>query len=970
MARELPAPHQPHLDSAADVLALWRCDEAGGAAFTDVRGAYTTTLGTLPSATTSLFATNSLGTGARFFNGTTQFASAPGNAAAAAVLAPTANGQGYAIEAWISCAAIGAAMTILSYGGTGETQVGNTLSRFYVTAAGKLGLFSEAGAGGDSDKVANNMTALVAGTAYHVAVVVRRRASTIDIEWYVNDVLVDRTTGATVPDGGTTSPLFVIGRNSDTATEGNMFFSGTIDDIRVTKFAPSSAYIRDGYARGARNFDYTTMYASGAWETHLWVYAQFANAATADFDRGIGYLDLGAVLGHDHVLGAEWSEDVDDHGRTGSVKLRRQAFKQNLALGWNFGALADANLLRPMQRIKIEVADVPLGYGRAAAKAHRQVVFEGVITKHKWPNNELELTIVDRIKGLQIAWTKRVAALDVQFCTGADRTMEQVVQDMLDSGWKPASGYLPNDDDQGTGGITAYFPGSASGFNIEGPFSMPNRNVAQAIEDIVTQIVWRARYRFDDFRKAFRYTVYDVNRAKTWAAGDIDLTTQNALEWGDLELDEASVRNKVDIFSYLTASSTHPDGNAENTGDTPVSYASTGSDATSITLYGERYCSVTPGTARNIKEVAAANLLRDGILSDLKDPKAQGVVRTLHRFGVDIEDMVRARADSQRFPADQDFALAAFKSSVNKDQRRTELTVRDSKPIAGHRRIHDKLLGSKGWNKQHDINTFPTPSTPTLAALAEGLKVSWTMPSGKGRRRYKSTEVHASTTTGFTPSSATLVTTEYGLSCIIKNLDPAVAWFIKLIHRDEMRNVSAASAQATTTPRYLPKVPGVKATLAADQATPPTGKNVDYFTVLKTFTTEANDHTNSYDNSTGAGGGVFTAPIDGFYDVAAGLEFTYSATGTVFPWVRHYRGATVLSEMVGFSDAAAATCAGRLPPVDTTVATTAPRNCATRVWMKAGDTLKLGYQSSAAGLLVKATSNTYFIVSYYSGGRE
>jgi hypothetical protein len=168
MPRETPGPHQPHKDNATDVLALWRCDEASAVALVDARGAYTTTLGTLPPAAKTVIgeeAFTAVNQGARDFNGTTHFATAPGNAAAHDTFALTADGQGFTVEAWVDPDVDAANMIIVAYGGTGATdgtQANNTLMELALNSR-KLRLRYEHSGGTEVVVESGSVTGAAAG---------------------------------------------------------------------------------------------------------------------------------------------------------------------------------------------------------------------------------------------------------------------------------------------------------------------------------------------------------------------------------------------------------------------------------------------------------------------------------------------------------------------------------------------------------------------------------------------------------------------------------------------------------------------------------------------------------------------------------------------------------------------------------------------------------------------------------------
>jgi hypothetical protein len=97
-----------------------------------------------------------------------------------------------------------------------------------------------------------------------------------------------------------------------------------------------------------------------------------------------------------------------------------------------------------------------------------------------------------------------------------------------------------------------------------------------------------------------------------------------------------------------------------------------------------------------------------------------------------------------------------------------------------------------------------TPSTPTAVAGALSIAVGWDgLLGGTGPLfDFLLVEVHVSTSTGFTPSAATLKGTlaRGGGVLAVPGLTANTAYFTKLLARNKAQIASAASAQATATP--------------------------------------------------------------------------------------------------------------------------------------------------------------------------
>jgi hypothetical protein len=461
---------------------------------------------------------------------------------------------------------------------------------------------------------------------------------------------------------------------------------------------------------------------------------------------------------------------------------------------------------------------------------------------------------------------------------------------------------------------------------------------------------------WDDHRKEFRFTLYEPDRAKTWSSSEIDLTAGSVLGYNDLTLDSSKIRNVVDV-EYSAAIT---DGTAAAIFDNSVEAVRskrTVSDATSITKYGRRYCKVGLASTSQIDTAAEAERLANGILADLKDPKANGAAEVLHRFEVDIEDMVRVRVDGQRFSLDQDFAVVGVRHRIDAGSRRTAITIRDGKPVGGVRRWHERWLVSKGHRPGKGKSPPPQPTGLALTPIPTGLQVTWDQPVGRGAWRYRDTEIHVGPP-GFTPDASSLRARTFGKLSIIQDLIASSGPYgVKVIHRDDMRNISATSAQETETPRWMPKTPGMKAGLSSNITSGLlSGKNADFFVGAAALPVTTADHTSAY------GGGIFTAPVDGFAMVAAGIVGKFAGSQTIRPVARHYRGATLIQEIEGKTGAAGTTTSGWLP--GSGVAAAAP---SAQIYCIAGDTVTLGYEASAVPTDIVADPATYFVVRMYDG---
>jgi len=106
-----------------------------------------------------------------------------------------------------------------------------------------------------------------------------------------------------------------------------------------------------------------------------------------------------------------------------------------------------------------------------------------------------------------------------------------------------------------------------------------------------------------------------------------------------------------------------------------------------------------------------------------------------------------------------------------------------------------------------DATAPPVPSTPVVTPYLGQLRIFWDGLGSVGEAMptdFKYTEVHMSTTTGFTPSSTTLVDqlSAKGYS-VQTDLTYGTPYYVKFRSVDRSNNISAASTQATASPETV-----------------------------------------------------------------------------------------------------------------------------------------------------------------------
>ena len=404
------------LPTTSDYLFHLTCNEALSTdnLADDFSGARTMTQTGAPGLSGSA-ARNNPTTGARTFNGTTQYAGRAASDSDHTVL------QGeYGFAFW--CYRENATSVVLEYGewSSPETQATNIQMSARVFN-GSLSLQWERGAGASFDSGA--LVSIPLNVWCHVGVAVRVDAGEPgfrQFEGFLNGERVSRTWGGFLPPDGGTSSRWIVGASRDRGTAvgtPGQFFQGGLDDIIVTRWAPDEAWFRAQYARGARDWSKrVTSHTS----THVRVLVDTMTSSStsrtgADFAH-LGKVDLDwvdltsiAVGGSseriDFLAGpVEWGESIDDLVATARFSLNRawrfynaspfvkdDAFDEHNPL-----ANGATHLLRPMRRVRIETAIGPANMRRDNVPSWAwEVQFDGFIRAIDVTQDEVTVTCAD-----------------------------------------------------------------------------------------------------------------------------------------------------------------------------------------------------------------------------------------------------------------------------------------------------------------------------------------------------------------------------------------------------------------------------------------------------------------------------------------------------------------------------------------------------------------------------------------------
>ncbi len=934
MTLELPkAKSKMRTLAAADVIAHWKMEETSGTAIVDATGASNLTGTSSADIVAGPFygATNNKG---RAFAATSSASGASSAGQKTALL-----GDRVTCTVWFRPNAFAGLGTLIGHLAAGETQVTNALMQMSTTTSGEMRWIWERGLGVNKTQTTTGL-GLVVGQLHMLTV--RRRppvsgtANKCDVDLFKDGLLFQTWANEDLPDGGG-SGAWVTGATAG----GGEAFDGTIYEVRVDAVALSDEGIRESYSRGVRDWDMQRLIDSGEYAVHT-------RALVRD-TSGV-WRDQSDLYDVNFIDGFEDGADIDSDGANGKLMLRRRSGFLSLA---PFMLASRINLADPAgqlldisRRVKIEEAYVPRGGSRAVvADVHWQLVFDGFARVVDSTDESLTLTLSGLERALQIAWCqpdRSPVGADVDFRYALTPTSIETVIASILSDHRPTSiggtieGYLGGVD------VTLWTPTSPLFVvdNSSGGFPVTStKSVFQALTDLVGPTIgWFLRFAFDEARQEFRLALLDPGRSKTWSSTtDRALSKASIRKWRKLEINDDTIRNDVEVeYGNVVVAG----GNQDNVG---VNLRKTVrvENSASVTQWGRRYCRVGLASASQISDLTQATLLANNILGDLSSPYADIEIEVLPRRDIGLGDIVRIAGDDLRVSAglNLDVAVVGVRHTRRRNERVTVLTGRAAKPSGRRRWWFDVIYikGSKG------LSPLSTPSSPALSAIAGGVLVGWTYPANYGNKKYLETEIHVSTTPGFTPSAATCLSVVRGMSSAVVELDPKSAQYVKILHRDEMANVSAPSPQSSLTPRFLPKAPYVNAVR--------TGTNQDLTTTpgVVVFNGKNGDPFGNYNSATGLWTQTKTGPVW----IDAGVRFDSNAK----PGATMQLGVDVNGTVV--RSGAVATCN----------AGAAPNRCsatvgACMVYLTAGDVMKVAPNHNGnANSLILIDAATYLVIS-------
>lgn len=899
MARSLDADHQPHRTSSLteDLLALWRLNEATAASNATDAGPSGRTLtqngspGVVQSLVKDIYSS-----GARSFDGATQWLA---QSAAGTIHASFAND--WTVMLWCAVIDNGNDMALIQYG---DAFAGSNVN-MSVEVNSSLGIrvFWEHTAGTD---VITDTDANVWGDneTFHLAVVKKADPLNHDkvmLEIYKNGVLIKIAHNLTNTNGGSNC-RFILGGSFDAgslAAPGRLL-EGTLDDVVVLPFAADRAMVRDGYARGAREFDETALSKNQFRSVHYRVLVEDKFGAIDEGAEAGTLVDMTNLMGWCWLHSAQITSDADDDADTAKVTFFPRIGEFNLGMFAKRSTaagvevydnpLATANgansysFMTINARIVIEAAVVPYGTSREGAEPFFDVKFDGFISAFSPDDDRVDVECIDRIKGLQDQWIEpdnngEDRAYGSSIGVAVEGELQQVIDDndpsiysllsiddsggggtivvtlfslasvdygsgkphLLQAGDKvkitgtvnyngiftvastTANGFTTVETSGGAfaaetagtvqtlpekgyigGKPTLWVPTSPS-WNVFEWVTTSTQNVAQHLFDVISQIGWTCRYAWDDYRQQFRLKLFRPDPSSQGASHEAVCVIKNK----SAKQEGYRTRNIV-VVEYEDASSTAPVGDRKR----KVKVATFPSSAKQ---FGRQYARIGVGSTSRVNTATEAQDLADRVLLDLKadEPEVEyevmldQVTETGDYFTIKGEQGTSGLTPERWLmpahrPVDKIFGLLSRTHSFGPDGCSTTLKGRGNQTPHAFKKIFD-MVQANGWLKGRGTKAPASSAAPRFFNMDGRFIVQWDKPVGDLNAAYLETEIHMSKTSGFTPTSLTLVgvssTNEFSVSALeaagSKPFDDGTQYYVKLVHRDRMRNRAVPTAEAS-----------------------------------------------------------------------------------------------------------------------------------------------------------------------------
>lgn len=504
------------------------------------------------------------------------------------------------------------------------------------------------------------------------------------------------------------------------------------------------------------------------------------------------FVDFTNLEGRNFVESVRISEHVDQTMMEATIVFTREFYDLTLAPLVEGSKLnrADGNyeaLIAPNREVTIEAAVLAEGESpntdlwNVAGSSFR-LLFHGDTLDWDMPDNGNEMASIS-VPCLDLAGRLQRSLIetgrrddDTRYSPDNDELAEEVMQQILDD-WAPGSVTLttpaspgwvvngsmdPSDDAAGE----KWQPGIVS--------------VWDALQQLANMIGWCVRYRYHAASADFRLEFYEPDRAKTVA--DMTLGPDQYYSAERFAVRTGNVYNKL-IVEWVDE-----DGDIQ----TPV----TVNDLASQGLYGVRTGIVGTGITIGLHTSTEVTTFANNLLDDVSSAEVDFAPICDFRYEIELHDLITFTANGRLFDTSRNFAVIGYVHAFEGGCATTHLS------------LHGVIVGRRNWE---DVITgfrerLPdrVADAPVLTATATVRGARLNVTGGAGARvRETRVEWHLSTSTGFTPSSATLRAVTSATSHEISDLTQGTTYYAKARVLIRGKKPSAYAAEVNFTPSQV-----------------------------------------------------------------------------------------------------------------------------------------------------------------------
>jgi len=584
-----------------------------------------------------------------------------------------------------------------------------------------------------------------------------------------------------------------------------------------------------------------------AQESKLYDVGRFATwTRVSVLDASFTWRDLTDVVDKDWLVSVEWDGHIDQPVAQCSVTLKRDSHLDSLALVAssrpNLLTGGYSQLVQVGREFLVETAITPERV-RPAAGDWREV-FRGDIQAVSYGPDPMSFTGRDLAGRLQDVFIEEERDYGSTMGVPIEDVIQQLINDNHAAPWAANNGYsdggptvspdrvLPSPgnetgfwyrcesagtsdsfepawpttlgatvSDGGTNWSCAgtcpilYVPASP-GFVLL-PFRQRQEALLNAIRNLaLSNLGWDVRYRWRESEGTFRLTLSVPDRATTTAVHTFGPSQYRDVQ--QLDVSALDVRNAV--------SGVYSDPADLDVRGTPKRKTIRLENPASMAKYTKglpRWMQTSEASTSQIDTAGEMTDLLEAQLSDLSEPTADQSVTLPYWYPGELWDLYAFSPNGVHYDSEQKFAVVSLRHSLTRDSAETTILTRGKPAVA-----------VEGWLRREARpgNAAPAtlvgPAAPTdveVLPVVGGFEVSFAPPTvGK----WEEFEVHASTSSGFTPDDTTVQAVGKATTIPISTLTPGTDYYIQVVPRDAKGNRGTASAEESlaagyTTPRAM-----------------------------------------------------------------------------------------------------------------------------------------------------------------------